>query len=271
MKKSNNGYDKFFKSVQKTKTNMNTNTKQKNDAEMESLLREAFPMKQKANPRQFKIPFVAIFLCVIGVAGGVVGMNYPVEAGRWLNAIELTAFGLATAAEEAATGKSKGDLTGDSAGGEVGPDGKPISAKTSECTEVKGFTEEEMSHFNKLNDRKKELDGREGELNALEDELHKQRSELETRISALEKIRADVGKVLEARVEIDQERVNRLVEFYSNMKPKQAADIIATLNEDLAVEVLGKMKKKNAADIMNLLEPAKARLLSEKFTGYARR
>ncbi len=60
------------------------------------------------------------------------------------------------------------------------------------------------------------------------------------------------------------------MELYSNMKPKQAADVIGSINEDLAVEVLAKMKKKNAAEIMNLLTPEKARILSEKYTGYRR-
>ena len=52
------------------------------------------------------------------------------------------------------------------------------------------------------------------------------------------------------------------------MKPGQAANIISTINEDLAIQVLSKMKKKNAAQILNMIEPAKARVLSEKFAGY---
>jgi len=59
--------------------------------------------------------------------------------------------------------------------------------------------------------------------------------------------------------------VNKLVDLYSNMKPKQAADILGSLNEELAVEVLAKMKKKSAAEIMNLLQPEKAKILSEKY------
>jgi len=128
-----------------------------------------------------------------------------------------------------------------------------------------------LSHFNKLNERKKQLDLREAELLSMEEELHKQRKEVEARILKLEHIREEVAGVLKERVEVDEQRVATLVDFYSNMKPKQAADIITTLNEDLAVEVLGKMKKKNAADILNLLEPTKARAISEKFTGYKRR
>jgi flagellar motility protein MotE (MotC chaperone) len=130
---------------------------------------------------------------------------------------------------------------------------------------------ENVSHFTKLNERKVELDRREQELNELESELHEQRKEVEARIRKLEEIRSQIGQVLKERVEIDEEKVKKLVEFYSDMKPQNAAKIIATLNEDLAVEILGKMKKKNAADILNLLNPDKAQVLTEKFAGYKRR
>jgi len=100
--------------------------------------------------------------------------------------------------------------------------------------------------------------------------LQRQKVELDKRIVQLEEMRTQIAQVLKERVEVDQEKVNKLVDLYSNMKPKQAADVIGTINEDLAVEVLAKMKKKNAAEIMNLLSPDKARVLSEKYTGYRR-
>lgn len=144
-------------------------------------------------------------------------------------------------------------------------------AKEDQCNEKESYTDEEISHFSKLNDRKKALDMREQELNALEEELHNQRTEIESRISRLQNIRREISSVLNDRVAVDEERVKTLVDFYSNMKPKKAADIFNGLNEDLAIEVLGRMKKKNAAEIMNLLDPRKAKVLSEKYTGYKRR
>src|SRR5690606_22357856 len=93
---------------------------------------------------------------------------------------------------------------------------------------------------------------------------------LDKRIRQLEEMRGQIGQVLKDRVELDQEKVGKLVDLYSNMRPKQAAEIIGSLNEDLAVEVLAKMKKKSAAEIMNLLPPEKAKVLSEKYTGYGR-
>lgn len=140
-----------------------------------------------------------------------------------------------------------------------------------EASAEKNWTTKDMSYFSKLRERKQQLDSREQELAKLEEELHKQKLEIEKRIVELQKVRDQISGVLKEKVSIDQGKVNKLVDFYSNMKPQQAAKVIANIDEDLAVEILGKMKKKNAADIMNLLQPKKAQMLSEKFAGYKRR
>jgi flagellar motility protein MotE (MotC chaperone) len=142
--------------------------------------------------------------------------------------------------------------------------------ETGQGPEEKSSVSGDISHFGKLRQRKEELDRREKELVELEEELHKQKSELDKRISQLEEMRNQIAQILKDRVDVDQEKVNKLVELYSNMKPKQAADVIGSINEDLAVEILAKMKKKNAAEIMNLLPPEKSKVLSEKYTGYRR-
>ena len=55
------------------------------------------------------------------------------------------------------------------------------------------------------------------------------------------------------------------------MKPQQAAKVFETMDEDLAVEIIGRMKRKPAAEILNLLKAEKAQVISEKYTGYKRR
>ncbi len=133
----------------------------------------------------------------------------------------------------------------------------------------KPVSAEDLSHFEKLKQRKVELDLREKELAELEEELQKQKVELDKRIAQLEEMRGQIAQILKDRVEVDQEKVNKLVDLYSNMKPKQAADVIGSINEDLAVEVLAKIEKESAAEIMNLLPPEKPGY-SEKYTGYRR-
>lgn len=284
-----NGYDQFFKNAKKNKKNdgdsrtvtqhtrpTSPKSSQK-PTEAENFLRAT--LKVKTNKKSSKVSFTAVsafVVLVLATVGTGVGYFFPDDISDLMKKIDIGFFVNADAANETptATDKSKLAAADNSATkGELGAESASAKGKQEvpACTTMKGYSEEELSHFNKLNERKTELDLRDAELSALEEELHKQRSEIESRIAKLEKIREEVAAVLQDKVEIDQQRVNTLVDFYSNMKPKQAADIIVKLNEDLAIEVLGKMKKKNAAEIMNLLESGKARALSEKFTGYKRR
>ena len=136
--------------------------------------------------------------------------------------------------------------------------------------DTKKWTPEELSFLGKLNDRKKELDLREIELGKLEEELQKRKSELDEKLKQLEAMRTDISKTLKTRVASDQEKIDKLVQVYSVMKPQQASKIIETLDEDLAVEILDKMKKKSAADVLDMMDPKKARRLSELSAGYER-
>jgi flagellar motility protein MotE (MotC chaperone) len=132
-------------------------------------------------------------------------------------------------------------------------------------------TKEELDHLSKLKEKKRELEAREEEIARLEAEVNKQREELELRLKELKDTRESISRMLEERVKADDEKIDTLVQMYSNMRPPQAAKVFETLDEDLAIEILGRMKKKSAADIMNLLKPEKAQVFSEKFAGYKRK
>lgn len=277
----NDGYKKFFKAaqankgpgkpVQKPMANKVKPQFKKKSGISEEELRAAFnmPPRKKMVKGGSKFPSLTMVVTLMAIFG-VVGFGYsqPKILDSWLNQFEISFFADAEAADDT-TDTAKSSATKGDKGEKSAATGEKSGSAV--CPEPYAMSEEDLSHFSRLSERKRELDLREQELNALEEELHRQRSEVEARIQKLENIRAEISTVLKDRVEIDQQRVNTLVEFYSNMKPKQAADIFANLNEDLAVEVLTKMKKKNAAEIMNLLPAEKARTLSEKFTGYKKR
>lgn len=229
----------------------------------EDLLRKALrvPQKRKKAPFPWKA-FVGLALTTAGVGVYLVMPDYVENLA---SRIEVNAIGSAIAADAKPAENSKAGGTKSekaAAGGEVGNPDVGLQPKS--------VVPQDLSHFEKLKQRKDELDMREKELAELEEELQKQKVELDKRIVQLEEMRNQIAQILKDRVEVDQEKVTKLVDLYSNMKPKQAADVIGSINEDLAVEVLAKMKKKNAAEIMNLLSPEKARVLSEKYTGYRR-
>lgn len=280
-----NGYDKFFQQAKKTADS--TRAKSPEDVVREHLAARAKTRRAEKRVQARRIgkraPVFASLMLVCSLVAGIAGYLYPNSldelVSSWnqmgLPQIRLAPFGKA-AAQTAKTDAPPSSPVAKSAAGTPAEKSNAAGISSSEkpgdksdpALDVSKWTPEELSFFKKLNDRKAELDRREAEIVKLEEELQKQREGIEEKIKQLEQMRKQISDTLKGRVEQDQEKVAKLVDVYSNMKPTQASKIIETLNEDLAVSILDKMKKKNAAEILNTMSAAKARKLSEMLTGY---
>jgi flagellar motility protein MotE (MotC chaperone) len=263
-----NGYDNFFKKAREARR------RQPADSHTQEIpLSRSNSQRPKAQrPMQLKRRRAGFPMLPVVILAGISALLGwwsvdPALPERLLTLVDVRMMGAATAAED----KSKEKSAATKAESRAGNSAPAAKANDNEEKSAAPVVTEDASHLEKLRERKESLDHRERELNELEEELHKQKAEIESRIKQLEELRTQIAAVLKERVEVDQEKVMKLVETYSNMKPKQAAEILGGIDEDLAVEVLGKMKKKNAAEILNLLEPGKARSISEKYAGYRRR
>jgi flagellar motility protein MotE (MotC chaperone) len=299
------GYEKFFQDARKASgLSKGTPSPKKEKAPQFQMKPEGRPMtpedrvraeltmrlkqkKQQALRKRQKFPLYPVACATAALIMSVAGFQnfdaFEQVFDRTIGRLEIGIFGQASAAGNS-SGRSPanaGASAGATAAGPAkaaGPGGVQAEksagtlpvAKPVEPPNVKQWTAEELSFFSKLNERKQELDLREAELVKLEEELQKRKLELDQKLKQLESMRTEISQTLKSRVANDQEKVDKLVQFYSNMKPQQASVIIESLNEDLAVEVLDKMKKKNAADILNLMDAKKARRLSELLTGYQR-
>lgn len=290
------GYDKFFKEANKatsqgargagpskiksSKPSFRLNAKSEMSAEdrlrQEIALRSRAKRKQAAK-KKAKFPVTAAIVAVIAIVSCTVGFLKPDLVDQAFAHVNIGFLGQANAsdvpkvdAKKEAKAEAPAKTAETKAAEPAKTDAPQEQAKSEVPADFRNWSDEELSFFNKLNDRKKALDLREAELNKLEEELQKQKAELDAKIKQLEAMRGDISKTLKTRVEVDQEKVDKLVQFYSTMKPPQAAKVIESINEDLAVEVMDKMKKKDAAAIMDALDPKKARRLSELLTGYQR-
>lgn len=225
------------------------------------------PRKSKvAKPQRRSINPVVLSLTLCGFLITLTGTFYIEEIERFLGKIEIGIFAKAGAEEPPKEKKEEPTKADPNSTSNPSPDSpQGTSSKNNESTVVDDI---ELNHFARLRDRKKELDKREEDLNRLEAEISQQREEVEQKLKELEDVRRKISSVLEEKVQVDDQRVENLVQFYSNMKAPQAAKIIETIDEGLAVQVIARMKKKNAADIMNLLKPEKAQAISERYVGY---
>lgn len=261
MKKT--GYDAHFKKMKK-----NTRFQVKKNSAPSANRPDSMPIQRR---KKQAFPMVSVLATLGILAGATYGYINPDKVESFVNKVETTGMnisgieigflGQANAESVEQKVPPKDDKTEKSA------DGKSLEAKT-KLTAATGLSPEEVALFNSLDDRKKQLDAKEVELKKLEEELHNQKVELEKRLAQLEQLRTQIGNQLQERVNTDAEQVDKLVAFYSSMKPGTAAKVIEKINEDLAVEVLRKMKKKEAAEIMNMIASDKAQRLSEKFAGY---
>jgi flagellar motility protein MotE (MotC chaperone) len=252
------GYDRFFHMSKKQTTSKGRAPRRPPPASPQNIRRA---------PERRGFPWLGIL--ILGTSSCVFGWFYenPDSFKTFMshaNSISISLFGQAIAKD--ADGKKVQEephASEKKSATEAAP--APVEAE-----KKKSWTEEEVALFRHLETRKKELDQREDTLKKLEEELQKQKGEVAMRLQQLEETRKKISGQLESKVQTDIERVEKLVAFYSNMKPQSAAKVFQDLNEDLVVELLQKMKQKNAADIMNLLPSEKAQKLTERFAGYRR-
>jgi len=259
------GYDQFFKKAQKIAAQspqaprpIERKTVQSEDAKKlaQELRKRVRPRLQRRAKRKF--PWKLAGTSLMGIVLAAAGSLHLDEIEKFTKNIEISMIGSAYA-EEAKPAVPA-----------VDKDKAAAAEKKEEPVAKKEYTEEDISHFSKLNERKRELDNREEELGRMEQELQAQKTELDKRLSELENTRKNISTVLEEKVQADDKKVDNLVQMYSNMKPQQAAKAFEEMDEGLAIEILGRMKKKNAAEIMNLVKSEKVKTLSEKYAGYKR-
>ena len=286
LKVMKNGYDQFF---QKARKAASTGEPLARSARHKIQTNPRFEVTEEALERQLKmrmgmptqaakrkknkksIPWKLVATSFLGILGTAYGIENHEQVEKILKRVEISYLGSASASEDKPKSTPAAKADGEKISAGTIPGGTDV-AKAETPAEVKpSSADEQIDHLTRLTERKKELDDREEELNHMDQELQAQKAELDKRMKELEDVRRGISSVLKDKVEVDSKKVDTLVLMYSDMKAPQAAKVFETMDEDLAVEILGRMKKKNAADIMNLLKPEKAQVLSEKFAGYKRK
>ncbi|MEK2646812.1 MotE family protein [Bdellovibrio sp. BCCA] len=263
------GYDQFFQNARKVADQQGGVKFKKNPSatrlhldlaseDVEQQIRRRMKMGAPKKRKKASVPWKMVGVSFMGLLVAVWGFQNHDEVENLIKRVEIQMTG-----EAVAQNPEKPAASAPAAQEQVNAEAAAEAPATMSSAEI--------DHLKKLNERKKELDAREEELNRMEAELQVQKVDLEKRLKELEEMRTKISSMLEDRVKADDQKVDTLVQMYSNMKPPQAAKVFETMDEDLAVEILGRMKKKNAADIMNLLKPEKAQVLSEMFAGYKRR
>jgi flagellar motility protein MotE (MotC chaperone) len=130
-----------------------------------------------------------------------------------------------------------------------------------------GLSPAELRILQSLSGRRTELDARDADLAAMLPLMATAEQKLDAKVAALEAVKAEVQILLGQVSEQEKAENDRLVAVYSAMRPKEAARVFASLDDSVRLPVAAAMRPRSLAAIMAQMEPAAARVLTEKLAG----
>jgi flagellar motility protein MotE (MotC chaperone) len=113
-----------------------------------------------------------------------------------------------------------------------------------------------------MRDQQKRLD----ELNRKEQTLRELEKELDAKLVRIQELDAKLQRMLDDASAMKDQKLKHLIDVYSNMKAKQAATVLETLDEKIAVKILAGMRGRQAGEILTYMQAEKAAKLSEQLT-----
>jgi len=120
-----------------------------------------------------------------------------------------------------------------------------------------------------LDKRKIELDKREKELTLKDERMKALEDELVRKESELRKLKTTISERLNEIKTIEDENLDKLAQIYGSAKAKSAAEIIAKMDLNKAVQLIKRLSAMPAGKIMTAMgksDPVFAAKISEKLT-----
>ena len=77
----------------------------------------------------------------------------------------------------------------------------------------------------------------------------------------------EIEKQMKEREAAERKRVSKLARLYNEMKPRDAAEAMDSLDDDLCIAILQRMDEGNAAKVLSEFEPSTARLTQLMYEG----
>jgi flagellar motility protein MotE (MotC chaperone) len=110
----------------------------------------------------------------------------------------------------------------------------------------------------RLRQKEKTLEMKELELKTLSREVDK-------KLAAMEKARIALNELLKQKKQLEDEKAQELSKIYEKMEPAKAAQLLTSLDKDLAVTIIEGMNSKKAGKVLNSMEPEIAATLSKSY------
>ncbi|WP_296818029.1 hypothetical protein [Brevundimonas sp.] len=165
-------------------------------------------------------------------------------------------------AEEAA------ESAGEAASGEGAASGPPPPAacavSVEELAEQAGLSPAELRILQNLSERRGQLDARDVDFETQLPLLIAAEAKADERIAELTALRTEIQGLLGQVSEREQAEIDRLVQVYQAMRPRDAAPVFSRLPDEVRLPVAAAMRPRALAAIMAEMEPEAARTLTER-------
>ena len=110
----------------------------------------------------------------------------------------------------------------------------------------------------RLRNKEKLLEMKEMELKTLSREVDK-------KLAEMEKARLALTELLKEKKQREDQKAQELSKIYEKMEPAKAAQLLISLEKDLAVTIIEGMNSKKAGKVLNSMEPKIAATLSKSY------
>src|SRR5215217_1147536 len=100
-----------------------------------------------------------------------------------------------------------------------------------------GISPAELRIIQSLSQRRTELDARDADMAAMLPLMTAAEQKLDAKVQALEAVKAEVAAMLGQVGEREKAEIDRLVQVYTAMRPREAARVFATLDDDVRLPV----------------------------------
>lgn len=131
------------------------------------------------------------------------------------------------------------------------------------------LSDEQLRVLKTLEKRRDELDVREKELQRREERLKVAEKSLDTKYTELKAVRDEITKLFEEEKKARDDRLRMMVNtIFINMKPEQAAAVLAQMDTDVVLRMMGLVPEKQLSRVMEKMDKSKAAALSSAFMNY---
>jgi flagellar motility protein MotE (MotC chaperone) len=127
-----------------------------------------------------------------------------------------------------------------------------------------GVSPNEIEVLQQLAKRREALDARERTISDREALIAAADAKLAARIGQLGDLKKQIEDLLVKADKTGDEDIARLTKVYENMKPKDAAPVMARLSDDVRLPIAAAMKDKSLAAILSAMPEEKAQEITEK-------